>query len=205
MSGLDFMNTFDAIEIDWSGKPGSISFIPKGTLKTDSDWSKLTKDMSECSLQNLGMGLFSVQVSLDGTTQVPALLDSGACFSTLNDAAAKMVGPTLIHAPSAQDVADKHGAAAKIGVSGDTAIEPMWVAGAGGTPMALKVAERDIEMGIQTGSGTVNFRGVRALIGDLPAFSSLGLGNGPAILLGLDALLQRPRLVLSTSTGRIFL
>ena len=81
----------------------------------------------------------------------------------------------------------------------------MWVAGAGGTPMALKVAEKDVGVDLKATGGVVNFTPIRMLLGDLPAFASLGLGGGPAVLLGLDALLQRPRLVVSTSTRRIFL
>ena len=49
-------------------------------------------------------------------------------------------------------------------------------------------------------SSGLALKGVRPLVGDLPAFALLGLPPGtPAMILGLDALLTRPRLVLSTA------
>ena len=51
------------------------------------------------------MGLLAADVDIGGV-RMPALLDTGAAFSTLNDAAA-----------------------AAVGLKGDSGIEPMWVTG----------------------------------------------------------------------------
>jgi hypothetical protein len=56
-----------------------------------------------------------------------------------------------------------------------------------------------VDVVVEPSSGLA-LKGVRPLVGDLPAVALLGLPPGtPAMILGLDALLTRPRLVLSTA------
>lgn len=177
--GLDFLSSFDAVELSWAARPGEVRFVRRGAC-TAASWAALTRGLTEVILQPLALGLLAVEVSVDGSAAIPALLDTGACFSTVNSAAA-----------------------ATLGLRGDSSIEPMWVAGANGSPVAMRVAERDSTLSV----GGCTAGSVRLLIGDLPAFASIGLGAGgsPGMLLGLDVLALRPRVVLSTATRRLLL
>lgn len=102
--GLDFLNAFDAVELDWRERPGKARFVARNAC-TAASWAALTDGLSEALLRPIGMGLLAADVDIGGV-RMPALLDTGAAFSTLNDAAA-----------------------AAVGLKGDSGIEPMWVTG----------------------------------------------------------------------------
>lgn len=176
--GLNFLNTFDAVELNWEQRPGEMQFM-MGGQRTMESWVSLTTGLSEIVLQPIGMGLLTAVVQIDGKITMPGLLDTGAAFSTLNSAAAELLGFT-----------------------GDSSVEPMWVAGADGKPIAMQIAERDVTVTI---GNTKVTDCVRPLLGEMAGFSAFGLGKGPAMLLGLDVLVCRPRIVLSTATRRLFL
>eukprot|EP00747_Dinoflagellata_sp_TGD_P070688 gnl/TRDRNA2_/TRDRNA2_156708_c0_seq2.p1 gnl/TRDRNA2_/TRDRNA2_156708_c0~~gnl/TRDRNA2_/TRDRNA2_156708_c0_seq2.p1 ORF type:complete len:217 (+),score=39.11 gnl/TRDRNA2_/TRDRNA2_156708_c0_seq2:22-651(+) len=173
--GLDFLNAFDAVEIDWQQRPGEFRFVTHG-----GSWTSLTAGLSEVGLQQVYSGLLAATVHIDGKTTMPALLDTGAAFSTVNEAAA-----------------------AALGLKDDPKVQPTYVTGADGSPIAMRTAERDVALSL--GSPEVTIGNVRLLFGDLPAFAMLGLSTGPVMLLGLDVLLKRPRIVLSTTSRRMFL
>ena len=184
--GLDFFNRFEAVELDWAARPGTVTLAPRGA---SSAVGALSAGLAECRLDRLGMGLLTVTITVgegSGATEMPALLDSGAAFSCLNSAGASAAG-----------------------VRSDPSVEPMWVAGASGQPMAMGVADRDVAFAPAAGGGAGRpapaLGGVRPLVGDLPAFAALGLAARPAALLGLDALLARPRVVLRTAAQRLVL
>ena len=186
--GLDFLNRYEAVELDWALRPGTVTLAPRGAV---SEAGALSAGLTQCHLERLGMGLLSVNVTVgEGpcATEMPALLDSGAAFSCLNSAGASAAG-----------------------IRTDPSVEPMWVAGASGQPMAMGVADRDVNFALEgravseRGSPATALGGVRPLVGDLPAFSALGLAARPAALLGLDALISRPRVVLRTASQHLLL
>ena len=138
--------------------------------------------MTALPLKPAGMGLWTLDSRLGETgagATLPALLDTGAAFTTVNAAAA-----------------------ADAGLQPDATAEPMYVSGADGNPMALRVAGADVTVDLGAG---VRLQGTRPLLGDLPAFAALAMavpGQG-AIILGLDAMLSKPRAVFS-ATRRTF-
>jgi len=142
-----------------------------------SAWMARTHGLAEIPLVRVNVGLPCLSVIVNGTPAL-ALLDTGAAFSVMNIA---------------------------MGVAGDPAVEPMWVAGANGSPTAMAVAASAVDVVVEPASGLA-LKGLVPLVGDLPAFTLLGLPPGkPAMILGLDALLDRPRLVLSTVAMKLWL
>jgi len=77
------------------------------------------------------------------------------------------------------------------------------VAGAGGKPIRLTLATSPVALSL---SG-VALPPAALLVGDLPVFTDgLELTEGqPGLVLGLDLLTQRPRVVLSTKRGKMLI
>ena len=120
------------------------------------------------------MGLPRVTVRIDGGQPVPAIVDLGATASIVSAQAASSAGPS-------QPAVGGGGAA--VGADGRaTAVTPR---------MFGSVRIGDVEIQRPT-----------LLVGDLPVFEALGLGKGPAMLLGLD-LLDRRTIVLDYKSGEI--
>ena len=178
--GLDVLNQLDAVE--WTWDESKMRTWGLAALDRPS-WDALHAGLEDCALTPTNFGMVLVDVYVDGNPEpIKALLDTGACFTTFNSAAASACG-----------------------IATDPSIEPMWVAGAGGTPVALGVASRDASLRIGSASHRP-INGLRPLIGDIPALAHLGLpASAPALLLGLDALFRRPRVVVSTAWRRLWL
>ena len=177
--GLDFLSAFDAVDLRWS--PPRAAFHPRGSHSAQS-WAALVSGLKECILQPAGLGLLTLSVRIEGSSvTMPALLDTGAVFSSLNLAASSALG--------------------LVGGGGEEVV----VAGVAGVPLRLRTCEREIRLSAVTGGGgSAELGAVRPLVGgDLPAFVQLGLSGQQALLLGLDVLMQRPRVVLSTATRRM--
>ena len=178
--GIDMLNQLDAIEWTWAKDGGTMRCWPLRALERPS-WDKLHAGLEDCSLTSTAFGLLLVKIHVNGI-EMPALLDTGACFTTFNSAASQACGLEI-----------------------DPTIEPMWVAGAGGSPVSLGVGGHDVSISVGS-SKHAPISDIRPLIGDLPALSQLGLPNSaPGVLLGLDVLMQRPRVVVSTSWRRLWL
>jgi predicted aspartyl protease len=122
------------------------------------------------------MGLPRVTVRIDGGQPVPAIVDLGATASVVSAQAASSAGLS-------QPVVGGGGAA--VGADG----------------RATTVAPRVFG---SVRIGDVEIQRPTLLVGDLPVFEALGLGKGPAMLLGLD-LLDRRTIVLDYKNGEIVL
>ncbi|HKE13912.1 MAG TPA: aspartyl protease family protein, partial [Kofleriaceae bacterium] len=116
-------------------------------------------DGTRIGFRDLDEGLIGLEVSLDGSPPVRAVLDLGAQASIVNRRAAELAGVTL--APA----------------TGATAM------GVGGA--AASLSPQRFER-IQVGAAVVAGRTLYA--GDLPVFASLGMADGPAMIFGLDLL-----------------
>lgn len=110
------------------------------------------------SFRDLSEGLIGLGVRLNGSAPIAAVLDLGAQVSIVNRRAAALAG-----------------VAAKA--------EGVQAMGVGGAAAALS-PERFIR--IQVGGATLADRTL--YVGDLPVFGALGLGDGPAMIFGLDLL-----------------
>lgn len=179
--GLDFCSAFDALELVWS--PPAVTLHARGSF-TAASWAATAKGLSECLLSPVSGGLLALRVIPAGSrVELLAIVDTGAAFTTINCAAA-----------------------AALGLRGEDTAQTTWVTGLGGRPLAVRTAERDLQLeGVVStaGAAAAPIGSVRPLIGDLPAFAQFGLGASPACILGLDAIMQRPRVVMSTSTRRM--
>lgn len=113
------------------------------------------------------VGLVRVDVRIDGGPPIPAIIDLGASSSIANVEAARRSGFTPPAAPGAGQ-----GAGAAVGADG----RPIVVVPH--TFASLAVGD------LSVGSPSI-------VVGDLPVFGALGLGSGPAMLVGLDVLARR--------------
>jgi len=137
-------------------------------------------------------GLLVLTLTVNGVT-IPALLDTGSPITVLN-AAAAMAAERM--PPAVDKVAGNLLSRLVAGVSGaSSGADTLMIAGARGqrvrltrtTPCELSIG------GTEIGGGTC-----RPYVGELPglaALNGLGADAGPAAVLGLDVLRQRPRLV----------
>jgi hypothetical protein len=175
------MSCFDAIELDW--KTSALRLHSRNSF-TAATWAQTVDGLSEVLLRQVPNGLLTLTIHRVGSSvDVIAVLDSGSTFCTFN-----------------------HAAARALGLREDHSAQPMWVSGVGGGPLMLRVADQPVDIEAVTSTGACAALGkVTPVLGDLPAFAQLGLASTAACILGLDALMQRPRAVLSTSTRRLLI
>jgi len=181
--GLAFLNQCGAIKFSWGSRPGTCTLYSRHT-----SWMDITRDLDMISLvpvqtTNGAGGLPCARVRLNGKEAL-ALVDTGAAFTCANRACGVEVDPT---------------------------VEPMFVTGADGNPMQMGVSKGGLNIRLDDAPEVADehgllLRDVTCLVGDLPAFGLMGLPPGrAAIILGLDALKQRPEVVISTSANCMWL
>jgi hypothetical protein len=112
------------------------------------------------------VGLLRVNVRIDGGEPIPAIVDLGASSSIANVEAARRSGFTLPPTTGGQ------GGAAAVGADG----------------RAIAVVPHTFA---NLAVGDLAIASPSIVVGDLPVFGALGLGSGPAMLLGLDMLERR--------------
>jgi predicted aspartyl protease len=116
-------------------------------------------DGTRIGFRDLEEGLIGIDVRLNGSSPIRAVLDLGAQASIVNRRAAELAGVAL---------------------AADTSATAMGVGGAAASLSPQRFAR------IQVGGATLVDRTVYG--GDLPVFASLGLADGPAMIFGLDLL-----------------
>jgi predicted aspartyl protease len=113
------------------------------------------------------VGLVRVDVRIDGGEPIPAIVDLGASSSIANVEAARRSGFALGAEPG-----QGQGAATAVGADG----------------RRISVTRHTFAT---LGLGDLAIASPAIVVGDLPVFDALGLGKGPAVLLGLDMLERR--------------
>jgi hypothetical protein len=177
-------------------------------------------------LYDLPCGLLSLEVTLNGV-RMPALLDTGAPTTIVNRAAAAAAGLVVPAAAAAAAGGGNPGSTGNNnpfaglldafgkGKEAAMADKGVMVMGAGGKPERLeRVDGGEVTLELCTTPATANsvtvpVRCASVLVGELAAFQAgLNLpapsadGRGaPGVLLGLDALMSRPRVVIGTAAG----
>lgn len=216
--GRSFLNCFGAVEFDWSeGKTGAtVCFHESYDFdegEYEEEYGAATFDMRE-----LPCGLLAVDVTLNGVT-MPALVDTGAPQTIVNRAAARVAGIDanaggFAGAGSESKVGGGNpfsGLVEKLKEGRERALQSrgVMVMGAGGKPERLDRVEGagvDLKVG-----GSIPLRCESMLVGELAAFQAgLGLApsaeggddGAPGVILGLDALMSRPRVVMRTQPGQ---
>jgi predicted aspartyl protease len=154
--GRDFLLLHDT-EVDLAH--GRLRLFPRGSSRSRSDLSPASTRLPFSE----SLGLVRVDVRLDGSGAMPAIVDLGAPQSIASVEAAKAAGFAM-----------------PVGKTGAAAM------GADGKPIA--VAPHTFQ---NLGVGAIAIPSPLLVVGDLPVFGELGFGTGPAVLLGLDMLRSR--------------
>ena len=216
--GRSFLDCFGAVEFDWSeGKTGATVCFHESY---DFDEGEYEEEFGAETFdaRELACGLLAVDVTLNGVT-MPALVDTGAPQTIVNRAAARVAGIGAGGSAGAGSetsgeiggVFPFSGLVNKLKEGRERALQSrgVMVMGAGGKPERLDRVEGagvDLKVG-----GSIPLRCASMLVGELAAFQA-GLGLAPSaeggddgepgVILGLDALMSRPRVVMRTQPGR---
>ena len=223
--GRSFLNCFDAVAFDWAPRTGTTSDGRMGDRSgavidfyQEYDWDAGAEDgLVTAPLNELACGLLAVDVTLNGVT-LPALLDTGAPQTIVNRAAAKAAGIEVGSKSQAEsDDSSKSknpfgGLMDAFGKGKEAAMadKGVMVMGAGGKPTRLDrvdgagvdlrvVCEGDALVSTLVGSILVGeLAAFQAGLGLKPASSDGGDDGEPGVILGLDALMSREEVVIST-------
>jgi predicted aspartyl protease len=162
--GQDFLALHD-VELDFDGH--KLRLYPAGH-----GVGAITKPLAKVPFTVLPEGLLSIDVRVDDAAPLPAIVDLGASASILNRRGAKLAGwePPLRKEKGSSGAKGKRKAkAAAVGADG----------------AAIAVVPHPfghVDMGGRRVSDPLFF------VGDLPVFTTLHLGDRPAMILGLDVL-----------------
>ena len=222
--GRSFLNCFDAVAFDWGPEVGG-SKPPSGAVMDfyqEYDWDAGAEDgLVTANLDELPCGLLAVNVTLNGV-KMPALLDTGAPQTIVNRAAAAAAGIAVGSGAAGTDGGSVEkgkssnpfgGLMDAFGKGKEAALadKGVMVMGAGGKPERLdRVDGAGVDLRVVTrgdADTAVRVSVKSILVGELAAFQA-GLGLPPAIdgddagepgvILGLDALMSRDEVVIST-------
>ena len=222
--GRSFLNCFDAVAFDWGPEVGG-SKPPSGAVMDfyqEYDWDAGAEDgLVTADLDELPCGLLAVNVTLNGV-KMPALLDTGAPQTIVNRAAAAAAGIAVGSGAAGTDGGSVEkgkssnpfgGLMDAFGKGKEAALadKGVMVMGAGGKPERLdRVDGAGVDLRVVTrgdADTAVRVSVKSILVGELAAFQAgLGLppatdgdGSGePGVILGLDALMSRDEVVIST-------
>lgn len=215
--GRQFMDCFDAVAFDWRGGAGDPNAAVTFYQRYDFENAKRPEtgdagfdatDVVTATPVEFARGSLACEVSLRGA-RVPALIDTGAPRTILNAAAARIAGAVASERPKgapprgesdAHDAHDAHDAPPDSD-SGSSRVSVRWTLAALPDACAVEVlgeGDDGRSAGARVSVGEV-------WVGESPAFrAGLGLGDGePGVVLGLDALTSRGRVVLRTTPGRL--
>jgi hypothetical protein len=222
--GRSFLNCFDAVAFDWAPRTGTTSDGRMGDRSgavidfyQEYDWDAGAEDgLVTAPLNELACGLLAVDVTLNGVT-LPALLDTGAPQTIVNRAAAKAAGIEIGSKSQAESDENKSknpfgGLMDAFGKGKEAAMadKGVMVMGAGGKPTRLDrvdgagvdlrvVCEGDTAVSTLVGSILVGeLAAFQAGLGLKPASSDGGDDGEPGVILGLDVLMSREEVVIST-------
>ena len=194
--GVYFFNAFTGgVEFSWgdssTSTPASLTFYAD-VGEMDSVLSGLGKiEVSQLP----DSGLPSITINVNGVA-IPALFDTGSPITVFNAEAAKLAG---IHAVEVEGQEKSKNPFARLtqGLKSAQAVargDIVMIAGANGNSVELLKSKSKVDIS----SGNVKIGKSGVFIGDLPGLKALG-GLGatapPAVVLGMDFLCLRPRVI----------
>eukprot|EP00562_Extubocellulus_spinifer_P030760 CAMPEP_0178719200 /NCGR_PEP_ID=MMETSP0699-20121125/23003_1 /TAXON_ID=265572 /ORGANISM="Extubocellulus spinifer, Strain CCMP396" /LENGTH=429 /DNA_ID=CAMNT_0020369431 /DNA_START=279 /DNA_END=1568 /DNA_ORIENTATION=- len=217
--GLYFFNCFQGgVCFDWGGNsaapvpsdPASNTTFPSVTFYSDkNDMGGALDGLKRAPIKPLPVSnLPSVELQINGQA-VPALLDTGSPISVLNAEAARLAGvETTMKVESESgggggiSVGNPFAKLAKGIKSAQAAArgDVLLVAGAAGERIELVKSQSAVDVGVGGFRDDIVELGKHNIyVGDLPGLAALGglggSGAQPAVVLGMDVLRTRPRMV----------
>lgn len=156
----------------------------------------------------------SIKVKVNGL-EIPALLDTGSPITVLNSQAAELAGITTMDLANdgkksknpfaaAMDQFKEAKAMAQAAASGDI----LTIGGMNGPVNLLRsTSPVSITADATLGSDTISLGEGKIFVGDIPglaALGGLGVDAPPALVLGMDVLRQKPRMVLRARDNEVY-
>jgi hypothetical protein len=154
----------------------------------------------------------SITLMINGV-EMPALLDSGSPITVLNSQAAMLAGIETVTLPMKKKESQNPFAAissrfqeaqamAKAAAEGNI----LTIAGPNG-PVSLLKSTSPIEILAAGEDDNVSFGSTRIYVGDIPglaALNGIGVDAPPAVVLGMDVLTKRPKMILRAQDNEVY-
>ena len=216
---LAFFYCFEGgVEFDWGSeqvmedgmqKPPSVTFYGQ----VDNNFTKILDGMTRVPIQPVPVtNLPSVIIKVNGI-EMPALLDTGSPITVLNKQAAQQAGIETVELPSQSKETNNPFAAAanrfkdaqataQAAARGDV----LTIAGAQGRPVNLLKSTSKAGVAL-VGDSEVSFGDSNVYVGDIPglaALSGIGVESPPAVVLGMDVLRLRPKMLLRARNNEVY-
>lgn len=218
---LAFFYCFEGgVEFDW-GSPSSMedgmtANPPSVTFYGEKDRlaNKAIEGMSRVKIESIPVTqLPSIMLKINGV-EIPALLDTGSPVTVLNSQAAAQTGIKTISLPSSESSKNPFAAVAnrfkeaqaiaKAAADGDL----LTISGMHGPVNLLKSTEApEISAIGDDDSDDVLFGKKRIFVGDIPglaALNGLGVDAPPAVVLGMDVLQTKPKMILRAQDNEVY-
>jgi hypothetical protein len=205
---LAFFNCFPGgVEFSWGiiGESGKNSELPSVTFFGDKVDAVL-KDRGVAKITPLDVTqLPSVTVKVNGV-KIQALLDTGSPITVLNAEGAKAAG---IKTAGVHQVAGNPFARIASGFQmarAATRGEILTVASNNG-PITLLKSDSQAELTVVGSDGDISFGSSNIYVGELPglaALNGLGINSRPALVLGMDILRKRPKMLLRAQQSEVY-
>jgi hypothetical protein len=217
---LAFLNCFEGgVEFDWGSQQvmedGMLQRPPSVTFhgQVDNNFNKILDDMTRVPIQSIPVtNLPSVTIKVNGI-DMPALLDTGSPITVLNKQAAQQAGIETVELPSpSKETKNPFAAAAnrfkeaqataQAAAQGDV----LTIAGSQGRPVYLLKSTSKAQVAL-VGDSEVSFGDGNVYVGDIPglaALSGIGVQSPPAVVLGMDVLRRRPKMLLRARNNEVY-
>ena len=218
---LAFMNCFEGgVEFDWGANTklvdGMIENPPSVTFygEKDDHLSEVLQSMTRVPIDAIPVTqLPSITINVNGI-DMPALLDTGSPITVLNQNAAKQAGIETVQVPVAENKKSGNPFAAaanrfkeaqeraRLASTGSI----LTIAGTAGKPVDL-LKSTNLATITMTGNKEVSFGDANVYVGEIPglaALNGLGVQSPPAVVLGMDVLRARPKMLLRARDNEVY-
>lgn len=189
--GVSFFMSFPAgVEFDWhgtDGDPPTIVFYFGPNMP-----EQLSDTMTRVELELLPVGVFTMNVDIDGTT-ARAMVDTGSPITVLNPNAAEKAKIETVPLTTKRDLRKRP-------AIGD---EVLTIGGVDGTPVHLLRSKELVSLQV----GDISLGHGYVYVGDLPGLALMGaIGDAapPAAVLGLDSLRRTYRMLLRAPENELW-
>ena len=220
---LAFFHCFEGgVEFEW-GSPtkfldGMLQNPPSITFYGENDnMHHILKDMTRVCIHPIPVTqLPSVIIEINGV-QMPALLDSGSPITVLNSKAASQAGVETIELVSERTSKKSLNPFAAIGerikeaqsvAQASARGDVLTIAGTHGRPVNLLKSKSEAKLSLVGGDGEdVDFGSRSIYVGEIPglaALNGIGVDSPPAVVLGMDVLRSRPKMLLRARDNELY-
>jgi len=212
--GTAFLNCFQGgVEFQWGvvSPEGQITSAPSITFHGEVepiDASLSSRPRAKIVPLDVTL-LPSLTVTINGQS-MPALLDTGSPITVLNSIAAKLAGVDVVDLPEeTNNPFTKVANNVKIAQAAGRG-ELLQIAGSNGQPVNLLKSTASVDIcivGCDDGEKTIEFGCNPIFVGDLPglaALNGIGVDCPPAVVLGVDVLRQRPKMLFRGQQLEVF-